>query len=342
MPEYLAPGVYVEEVDTGSKPIEGVSTSTAGMIGVTERGPLDVPILVTSYGEYVRGFGARLRAHLYSNGNDRHCYLPQAVEGFFTNGGKRLYIVLVLDTSKALTASTFLFDRGTAASAATRLLQRAGSGATSIIVANGAGLVAGQWLQIGAGAEVEYQQIVGAPTTANEVTLRLPLAFAHTGALNIHHYTAATLGAAVGTPNLDAPVAPGDMQVEIDADPGVLAGSVLRLGTAAGGDEEFVIADSITAVAPFIVTLRTPALLPHPGTGVEPVDVFDNPAAPAAAHISPLDADSAADDTIIRVVNHTNFVTAGDIVIIRDGVNSEVRVIGQLGTIPLGVGAYAD
>ena len=60
MPEYLAPGVYVEEVDTGSKPIEGVSTSTAGMIGVTERGPVNVPILITSYGEYVRWFGERL------------------------------------------------------------------------------------------------------------------------------------------------------------------------------------------------------------------------------------------------------------------------------------------
>ena len=45
MPEYLAPAVYVEEIDTGNKPIEGVSTSTAGMIGVTERGPVNVPIL---------------------------------------------------------------------------------------------------------------------------------------------------------------------------------------------------------------------------------------------------------------------------------------------------------
>ncbi len=33
MPEYLAPGVYVTEVATGAKPIEGVSTSTAGMVG---------------------------------------------------------------------------------------------------------------------------------------------------------------------------------------------------------------------------------------------------------------------------------------------------------------------
>ena len=39
MPEYLAPGVYVEEVNTGPRPIEGVSTSTAGFVGETERGP---------------------------------------------------------------------------------------------------------------------------------------------------------------------------------------------------------------------------------------------------------------------------------------------------------------
>src|ERR1044072_3435991 len=342
MPEYLAPGVYVEEVDTGSKPIEGVSTSTAGMIGVTERGPLDVPILVTSYGEYVRWFGERLRADLYSNGNDRHCYLPQAVEGFFTNGGKRVYIVRVLDTSKALPASTFLFDRGTVASAPTRLLQRAASGTTSIIVANGAGLAANQWLQIGTGAEVEFQQIVGAPTTANEVTLRLPLAFPHTGTLDVHHH--GTLGALAATQNLMAPVTPGDRQLEVDGDPtgSIVDGSVLRLGTAGGGDEEFVIAQSITGAAPFLVTLHTPVMLPPPGTGTEPVGVFTAPAAPAPAHISTLDADSSANDTIIRVANHTNFITPNDLVLINDGPNSEVRVIGQLGTIPLGVGAYAD
>ena len=60
MPEYLSPGVYVEEVSTGSKPIEGVSTSTAGMAGVTERGPENTPVLVTSYGEYRRIFGGEL------------------------------------------------------------------------------------------------------------------------------------------------------------------------------------------------------------------------------------------------------------------------------------------
>ena len=122
MPEYLAPGVFVEEVDTGLKPIEGVSTSTAGMIGLTERGPVDVPILITSQGEFTRWFGERLSRDEFP---DRY-YLPYAVEGFFTNGGKRLYLTRVLDTSAAVRATFQLFDRGTAASADTVLLRRAG------------------------------------------------------------------------------------------------------------------------------------------------------------------------------------------------------------------------
>jgi hypothetical protein len=77
MPEYLAPDVYVEEIDTGSKPIEGVSTSTAGFVGVAERGPVDVPILVTSFGEYNRWFGETLNPADYPN----HCFMPHAVGG---------------------------------------------------------------------------------------------------------------------------------------------------------------------------------------------------------------------------------------------------------------------
>ena len=93
MPEYLSPAVYVEEVDTGAKPIEGVSTSTAGMVGVTERGPLNVPILVTSFGEYQRVFGQLLNNTLYP---PPHNYFPHTVEGFFNNRGQRLYVVRVL------------------------------------------------------------------------------------------------------------------------------------------------------------------------------------------------------------------------------------------------------
>lgn len=75
MPEYLAPGVYVEEVEIGAKPIEGLSTRTAGFLGVTERGPT-VPKLITSGLQYQRVYGGYL-------GTDK--YLPYAVEGFFKN-----------------------------------------------------------------------------------------------------------------------------------------------------------------------------------------------------------------------------------------------------------------
>lgn len=82
MPEYLTPGVYIEEFEIGAKPIEGVSTSTAGFLGEAERGPT-VPMLVTSWLDYQRRYGGYF-------GNDK--YLPYAVQGFFDNGGQRCFI----------------------------------------------------------------------------------------------------------------------------------------------------------------------------------------------------------------------------------------------------------
>ncbi|MGB9939403.1 phage tail sheath family protein [Methanosarcina sp.] len=82
MPEYLSPGVYIEEFEIGAKPMEGVSTSTAGFLGETERGPT-TPCLITSWLQYQRVYGGYF-------GNDK--YLPGSVDGFFKNGGKRCYI----------------------------------------------------------------------------------------------------------------------------------------------------------------------------------------------------------------------------------------------------------
>jgi len=87
MPEYLSPGVYVEEVPSGSRPIQGVGTSTAGFVGGTERGPT-FPRLVTSWGDYVRWFGGLIDAG--------RSLLPHAVRGFFDNGGQRLFIARVV------------------------------------------------------------------------------------------------------------------------------------------------------------------------------------------------------------------------------------------------------
>ncbi|NOQ33467.1 MAG: hypothetical protein GQ567_04620 [Methanosarcinales archaeon] len=105
MPEYLAPGVYIEEVEIGAKPIEGVSTTTTGFVGMAERGPLNKPTLVTSFAEYQRIFGGYLSEKNY--GNKR--WLPYAVEGFFVNGGQRLYISRIA-TEKAIHSSGFLPD----------------------------------------------------------------------------------------------------------------------------------------------------------------------------------------------------------------------------------------
>ncbi len=82
MPEYLSPGVYVEEFEIGARPIERVSTSTAGFLGEAERGQT-TPRMVTSWSEYERRFGSFF-------GQTK--YLPYAVKGFFDNGGKRCFI----------------------------------------------------------------------------------------------------------------------------------------------------------------------------------------------------------------------------------------------------------
>ena len=87
MPEYLTPGVYVEEFEIGAKPIEGVSTSTVGFLGEAERGPT-YPQLVTSFPEYKRMFGGFFGATKY---------LPYAVDGFFGNGGQRAFVARIVD-----------------------------------------------------------------------------------------------------------------------------------------------------------------------------------------------------------------------------------------------------
>jgi phage tail sheath protein FI len=99
MPEYLTPGVYIEEIEIGAKPIEGVSTSTAGFLGETERGPTH-PRLVTSLPDYKRIFGG------FFGQTD---YLPYAVDGFFSNGGQRCFIARIIDKEKAVSA---LIDLG--------------------------------------------------------------------------------------------------------------------------------------------------------------------------------------------------------------------------------------
>lgn len=94
MPEYLAPGVYVEEVSFRAKSIEGVSTTTTGFIGPTRYGPLDLePEIVTSVVEFERTYGGKERLVFEDNPTEPvDNYMWHAVRAFFEEGGKRLYI----------------------------------------------------------------------------------------------------------------------------------------------------------------------------------------------------------------------------------------------------------
>jgi phage tail sheath protein FI len=98
MPEYLSPGVYIQEVDSGPRPIEGVGTATAGFVGFAPAGPVNRPVLVTNWTQYIESFGAMQDG----GGRDPHmqgAYLSHAVYGYFLNGGGRCYVTRVVPSA---------------------------------------------------------------------------------------------------------------------------------------------------------------------------------------------------------------------------------------------------
>ncbi len=105
MPEYLSPGVYVEEVDRGPKPIQGVGTAMGCFVGFSEKAQmareidgeivvedlLNKPQLVTNWTQYVERFGGLVPG----------AYMPHAIYGYFLNGGSRCYVLSVKTIPKA-------------------------------------------------------------------------------------------------------------------------------------------------------------------------------------------------------------------------------------------------
>src|SRR5262245_38061349 len=85
VPTYLSPGVYMEEVSSGSKPIEGVGTAVAAFVGFAEAGPVNTPILVTNWTQFVSNFGGFIEGS----------FLAHAVYAYFLNGGGVAYVVRV-------------------------------------------------------------------------------------------------------------------------------------------------------------------------------------------------------------------------------------------------------
>jgi phage tail sheath protein FI len=82
---YLSPGVYMEEVSSGSKPIEAAGTAVAAFVGFAEKGPSNEPVLVTNWTQFTQTFGGFIPGS----------YLAPAVYGYFANGGGTSYVVRV-------------------------------------------------------------------------------------------------------------------------------------------------------------------------------------------------------------------------------------------------------
>jgi hypothetical protein len=291
MPEYLSPGVYVEEVDAGTKPIEGVSTSTAGFVGVTERGRFGYPELVTSFAQYVRLYGHHLRASEFPGA----WYLSHAMQGFFTNGGKRAYVVRVLPGTAAA-AEVTLYDQGEVAGPiAAALAARTREGDGYLVLDDAAAVPDDGWLLLGTGADSEYVQAGGADAAV--VVVRAPLPATVGDGDGVGFYALADSGTAT---DLDGDADEGVTQLTLDDATGIGDGDLLRLDD--GARTEYV--RVLGAPAGNVVTLDAATAFAH--LDATPVTLVDPPVlqgaltlaageAPAGTHlVAVADASDAA------------------------------------------------
>ena len=90
MPTYLSPGVYVEEVEAGTRPIEGVGTSVAAFVGLAATGPVNEPTLVSNWTQFTETFGDFVE----------NSYLAHSVYGWFLNGGGNCFVVRISGNGK--------------------------------------------------------------------------------------------------------------------------------------------------------------------------------------------------------------------------------------------------
>jgi Bacteriophage tail sheath protein len=146
MPEYLAPGVYVEEVSFRSKSIEGVPTSTTGVAGLTRYGPVPYPNgpktteprLITSFTEFESVYGGLTPLRAPTIADERLGYVAHAARAFFMNGGTRLYVSRVF-SPRGISPN---FDYGVAA------LPISVSGTTAAWTARWPGELGNAWIDV--------------------------------------------------------------------------------------------------------------------------------------------------------------------------------------------------
>jgi len=360
MPEYLSPGVYVEEIPAGNQPIEGVSTSTVGLVGVTERGPVNMPQLITSYPEYTRTFGGSLPYDDFLNGSRAHCYLPYAVEGFFTNGGKRAWITRVVPRDVEFADRDMFFADPAAVNVGSTITLRPaqeGSGTTAappaLYVLDATNLADKDWIRIGAGSHSEYRQVDGAPVNQQRhVALDSPIRNGHAAGSAVRALAVAPdAGLANAVFALAADVAKGNTELVLKT--GDVAGLITALPAGTAPNKWKLLEIGKTAVADYIYATRAVADTTAGQARVtlaRPLNGAYSPGLQVTAIVST----GGTDDTLSLPANSgaaLAFITTSPLpadfkddshVIIFEPTtaNQEASSIGVLATLPLTVPTY--
>ncbi|MGY2491927.1 phage tail sheath C-terminal domain-containing protein [Cupriavidus sp. CP313] len=342
MPEYLAPGVYVEETQASNKPIEGVSTSTCGLVGVTERGPLNVPQLVTSFGEFQRLFGGTLPPDEFTGpGGRAHCYLPHAVEGFFLNGGKRAYVTRVLpDEAERAGRDMFHLDLANAAVGGTVLLRPALQDTGTAVnlpllyVLDPANFAVNDWVRVGDGSRADYRQVQAIGAVPSHTSLTLPLYFSHPAGAPARDI-AVTVAATLSPFTLRDEAHAGATEIVLSGTAALITNLLPlthQLLQVDGAEYVFAAAVVGLSTTEARVLLETPLRLAHArGAQVDGLDI------PAGANVNLTVAASAGD----LLLYGPSFSTAGNLVVVGVGsTQEEVQRVGTLAELPLDVPAY--
>jgi len=215
VPEYLAPGVYVEETSFRAKSIEGVGTSTTGFVGPTRKGPIGgTPEILTSFGDFERIYGGQDNLTLPDPVN----YMAHAVFAYFDNGGRRLYVSRVFlssDVNNTGIAASADFTNGGADKTKQSMFQARtpgdyGNGQVDVIEADTPATVRsmetayeGTLLRIGGTAVATGGQLQGgtAPFALhNDGVLILTINGVDAAPIKFHGESAEAVGAAVADP----------------------------------------------------------------------------------------------------------------------------------------------
>ena len=304
MPEYLAPGVYVEEVSTGNRPIQAASTSTAAMVGMTARGPVARPTLVTSRAAYARLFGGPLDPRQY----EHHDGLPYAAEGFFTNGGARLYVVRVVGGA-AREARTSLLAQAGSALTQFRLATGARQGDTSVTVTGDDAPADDTNVLIGNGATSDVTT-VDASQGKQPVVGHLEHAYAAATGVTVQ-----TLTALAGSPT--GAVAEGATQLDLGDVTGIAVAQVLVLDE--GAAAEVVSVETIDVPAGSVM-LHAPVRGDH-AAGVPLSSMVDGAAKSLTSDVE------ASEGPVGLALDDVTNVEPGTVLKVADATNEEYAVV---------------